>query len=127
MNRLFLYNIGGEKLETIRRMALWLGLSPVVVSPAEFGCPLGFLLGEEGFAPAEASEPFSDEMLVMEALSSPLLDALRREGVPVSLKAVVTEQNKAWSAAALCRELRREHEVMRASTAQRHPHRHKRK
>ena len=60
--------------------------------------------------------------------SSPLLDTLRREGVPVALKAVVTEQNKGWSAAALCRELRREHEAIRAqrTAARNHPHKAKR-
>lgn len=128
MKRVFLYNItDSEKLEKIRRAALWLGLVPVTVPPADFGQPLGVLLGEAGFAPAEETESFADEMLVMEELSSPLLDTLRREGAPVALKAVVTEQNRHWSSAALCRELRREHEAMRAQAMKKPVHHHKKR
>lgn len=127
MNRVFLYNITGEKLETIRRAALWLGLAPVVVSPGDFGRPLGSLLDGEGSDSAGEEARFEDEMLVMEALSSPLLDALRREGAAVALKAVVTEQNRTWSSAALCRELRREHEAMRSQRAKIHHHPHKKR
>ena len=127
MKRIFLYNItDAAKREKLLRAALWLGLAPVEIPPADFGHPLGYLLGEAGFAPAEAAESFADEMLVMEELSSPLLDAMRREGAGIALKAVVTEQNKAWSSAALCRELRREHEAMRAQRAKQHAHRKKR-
>jgi hypothetical protein len=85
------------------------------------------LLGLEAFLPSNAAERFEEEMLVMETLSSPLLDALRAGGTPVALKAVVTEQNKAWSAAALCRELKREHEAMRAYAPKKHVHQHKKR
>lgn len=44
---------------------------------------------------------------------SAFLDALRRSRAAVALKAVATEHNVAWSSAALCRELQREHEAMR--------------
>ena len=127
MNRVLLYNIRAEKLETVRRAASFLGLSPLEVEPAAFELPLGALLGDEGCAPADPEAAFDDEMLVMEALSSPLLDALRREGVSIALKAVVTEQNRTWSSAALCRELRREHEALRAASAKKHVHPHRKK
>ena len=74
---------------------------------------------------AAAGDGFAEEMLVMEALSSELLDAMRASGAAVSLKAVVTEHNVGWSAAQLCRELRREHEAMqrlRPKSQNRHPH-----
>jgi hypothetical protein len=52
---------------------------------------------------------------------------MRKNGASVALKAVVTEQNSAWSAAALCRELRREHEAMRACASKKSVHPHKKK
>ena len=128
MAKVLLFNIrNADKLMKVRIAALRAGLEPVVVSEEDFAHPIGYLLGLEGFSPAEGAERFSDEMLVMEVLSSPLLDALRAGGTPVALKAVVTEQNKAWSAAALCRELKREHEAMRALAPKKHVHQHKKR
>jgi hypothetical protein len=127
MSKVLLYNITGEKLSKIRIAATMLGHAVIEVPPESFGHPLGYLLGLEGFLPSDTTERFEEEMLVMEALSSPLLDALRAGGTPVALKAVVTEQNKTWSAAALCRELKREHEAMRAFAPKKHVHPHKKR
>ena len=127
MSKVLLYNITGEKLSKIRIVSAMLGHEAIEVPPESFGHPLGYLLGLEGFLPSNAAERFEEEMLVMETLSSPLLDALRAGGTPVALKAVVTEQNKAWSAAALCRELKREHEAMRAYAPKKHVHQHKKR
>ena len=127
MAKILLYNMREDKLQKLCRIALWLGLEPVAVPPEDFHKPLGNLLYGEDAVTAEAEADFPDEMLVMEELSSPLLDALRREGVPVALKAVVTEQNRRWSSAALCRELRREHEAMRSSAPKRPVHPHKKR
>ena len=117
MARLLLYNIHGEKLEKIRTAAALLGITPIMVPEDAHAHPVGYLLGYEGFAPSDAAESFASEMLVMEALFSPLLDYMRKSGATVALKAVVTEQNRAWSGAALCRELQREHEAMRSFAA----------
>lgn len=128
MAKVLLYNItDADKLMKIRIAALRAGLEAVEVKPADFAHPLGRLLGLEGYGPAEGEAPFADEMLVMEALSSPLLDALRASGATVALKAVVTEQNKSWSSAALCRELKREHEAMRAWAPKKPVHQHRKK
>ena len=127
MSKVLLYNITGEKLAKIRRAAAMLGHEVIEVPPESFGHPLGLLLGLEGFAPSETAESFGEEMLVMETLSSPLLDMLRASGAAIALKAVVTEQNRSWSSAALCRELRREHEAMRAHTAKKPVHPHKKR
>ena len=127
MSKVLLYNITGEKLMKIRIAALRLGLEVIEVPPEGFSHPLGYLLGLDGFGPAERCETFSGEMLVMETLSSPLLDALRSAGAPVALKAVVTEQNRAWSSAALFLELGREHEAMRAYSSKKPVHPHKKK
>lgn len=127
MSKVLLYNIQSDKLIKIRRAAGLLGLEAVEVPQEAFGQPVGYMLGYEGYAPLEETESFTEEMLVMETLSSPLLDAMRAGGATVALKAVVTEQNSAWSAAALCRELRREHEAMRAHAQKKPAHPHKKK
>ena len=75
----------------------------------------------EGFSPVEETVEggFSDEMLVLCGLSGPPLDALlsslRRSRVVVALKAVVTEDNAAWSSLQLHDELRQEHEAMKGT------------
>ena len=123
MEKVLLYNITGEKLTKIRTAAGLLGLEAVTVPETDFGHPVGYVLGCAGFQPSESAERFDDEMLVMETLCSPLLDYMRKSGAAVALKAVVTEQNRSWSGAALCRELRREHEAMRdAAKKAAHPH-----
>lgn len=127
MTRVLLYNITGEKLMKIRIAALRLGLQLLEIPEESFAHPLGFLLGLPGFAPSEEKTTFSEEMLVMETLSSPLLDALRQSGATVALKAVVTGQNLAWSSAALCRELGREHAAMKAHAQKKSVHSYRKK
>ena len=113
-----LYNIGKEKLPKIKFILFKLGLSAREVFPAEFGNPIGYLAGLEGFAASKAapSESFSREMLVMCGLSSvqfsAFLNALRQNRCTVSLKAVLTETNAAWDSLRLQRELAAEHEAL---------------
>lgn len=126
MPKLLLFNLEGEKLAKIRAIACRLGLDTLAVPREDFHRPLGSLLDGVKCAPAEGAD-FDDEMLVMETLSSPLLEALRAEGVPVALKAIVTVQNRLWSPAALCRELRREHEALRTALPKKHVHQHKKR
>lgn len=127
MSRILLYNITGDKLRKIRTAAGLLGLETVEVPPEAFAHPLGHVLGYEGFAASDGAETFTEEMMVMETLSSPLLDAMRGAGATVALKAVVTEQNVRWSSAQLCRELQREHEAMRALQPKKPTHVHKKR
>lgn len=51
-----LYNIGGEKLRKIRTALLRLGLSGRTVSSEEYGHPIGFLAGLEGFGHPKTAE-----------------------------------------------------------------------
>ena len=127
MARVLLYNIHGEKLGKIRTAAALLGIIAVEVPKDAFAHPVGYVLGYEGFAPSDAVEHFDDEMMVMEALFSPLLDYMRKNGAAVALKAVVTEQNAGWSGAALCGELRLEHEAIRSFAAKKTEHTHKKR
>ena len=129
MTRVLLYNITGEKLAKIQSAAGLLGLTLIEVPEDAFGNPIGYMLGHEGFRPSDSQELFSDEMLVMEELCSPLLDTLRAEGAPIALKAVVTDHNRTWSSAKLHAELLQEHEAMQRlrpkKAGSRHPHKKK--
>lgn len=92
-----------------------------IVAPEELSQPIGYLCDLEGFSPVEETVEggFSDEMLVLCGLSGSQLDALlsslRRSRVVVALKAVVTEDNAAWSSLQLHDELRQEHEAMKGT------------
>ena len=117
MAMLLLFNISTpEKKSAIRLTAMRLGISCREVLPEQQGQTLESLLaGSLSSLPASA-DPFTDEMLVMDALSSDdfrfLLDTLRENDQRVRLKAVVTEHNRFWSAERLYRELSAEAEAM---------------
>ena len=120
MALVLLYNIPeGEKLRRIRVALLRLGLASRHVAYPEYGHPLGYLAGLEGFEPGEEyrGEDFSAEMLIMSGLSSrqfsALVDALRASRATVALKAVVTETNARWTSPELYRALQEEHDTMR--------------
>ena len=118
MAEVLLYNIAPEKLRKIRVALLRLGVQGRAVTPGEYGHPIGYLAGAEGFAPAEeySGEGFSAEMMVMCGLTSrqfsALLDTLRASRATVTLKAVLTEHNAAWNSVELHRALREEHDTM---------------
>lgn len=111
------------------------------VGPGQVMEPVGSLLGlpgyeKEGIRPKEADAPggqaiparenqpameeipeIAEQMLVMHNFSSSRLDALllnlRKAGVPkISLKAVVTETNAAWTFYRLYEEIKEEHGKM---------------
>lgn len=111
-----LYRLEGtEKESGIRAVASSLGMQCVTVTPEMLGWTVGRCADLEGFAPEpppEQVQSFPEEAMVMllsrERLDE-LLTALRKAGVkPVSLKAMVTEHNKAWTMTQLLQELTRE-------------------
>ena len=113
-----LYNFkDAARLQKVRFALFKLGVSGRIVAPEELSQPIGYLCDLEGFSPVE--DGFSDEMRVLCGLSGPQLDALlsslRRSRVVVALKAVVTEDNAAWSSLQLHDELRQEHEAMKGT------------
>ena len=112
-----LYNFkDAARLQKVRFALFKLGVSGRVVAPEELSQPIGYLCDLEGFSPVE--EPveggFSDEMLSGPQLDA-LLSSLRRSRVVVALKAVVTEDNAAWSSLQLHDELCQEHEAMKGT------------
>lgn len=118
MALVLLYNLDSAKLQKIRFLLIKLGLRAREVSPAEFGHPIGYLAGMDGFEAAQEApeESFSQEMLVMAGLSSPqfgaFLEGLRQSRAAVALKAVLTETNASWSSLRLQRELAAEHAAL---------------
>ena len=120
MPEVLLYNINDpEKLRRLRTVLLRQGIAARAVAYEDYGHPVGFLTGYEGFAPAApyTGEDFTDEMLLLDGFSSgglsAFLDALRAARATVALKAVVTEHNAAWSSAELHAAVKEEHETMR--------------
>ena len=112
-----------QKLQKLRFALFKLGITARVVNASDFGQPVGWLCALEGFSPAGAADEggFTDEMLVLCGLSGAQLDglltALRRSRAVVALKAVVTEENAAWSAKKLHDEILEEHEAMKGARA----------
>lgn len=125
MGVVLLYNLSADKLRRVRTALLRLGIPARTVSPAEYGHPIGWLVGAEGFSPAEeyTGEGFTSEMMVMSGLSSrqfnDLLNTLRTGRAVIRLKAVVTEHNASWDSCELYRALRSEQDTMQEYRAAR--------
>ncbi len=120
MPEVLLYNLNDpDKLRRLRSVLLRQGIGARAVRYEEYGHPIGFLTGYEGFEAGApyTGEDFSDEMLLLDGFSSrelsALLDALRAARATVALKAVVTEHNAAWNSAQLHAAVKEEHETMR--------------
>ena len=105
-----------QKQQTIQRALLPLGVKMKVITQEDFGQPIGYLAGMKKIASVEMSEEkmeLEKEMLVFAAIDGDLLQyilqTLRKAGVPVDYKAVLTEHNLTWNCVQLYRELELEH------------------
>ncbi len=105
-----------DKITAIRLTAMRFGVPCREVEPEQQGQTIGSLLSGAENTAAPCRTPFTDEMLVMNELPSALfhtlLETLRNEGKTVRLKAVVTQQNKNWTAQRLHREISAEAAAM---------------
>ena len=117
MPTLLLCNIPPQKRGKLQVLALQLGCRVQVVPPERFGDKLEELLSGAAPGPGTA-DPFAEELLVMASLDERRLDALlnglRRQRIPIALKAVLTPTNAGWTAQALYAELCREREAFAA-------------
>ena len=114
-----LYHIEGEKGRKLKALLVQNGIRIRSVKPEQYGQPIGFLAGVKGIEPWEGTyqgEDFPEEMMVLKGIFCRRLDMLlglmRREGISIGLKAVVTEQNMLWDSVKLYEEIREEHEAM---------------
>ena len=119
MNNLLMYNISPEKSRKIKAIALQLGFRIRVVKPEEFGQSVGCLAGLPEMEVQGEKQVFTDEMLVLCGVEGPafhsFLAQIRSKNAPVTLKAVLTEHNAAWTSFKLYENLKQEHEAIRSS------------
>ena len=114
------YNLKGTKKgKQIAMIFGFLGYKVRHVEKEEYHVPIGVLAGAdkmEDERPVFEGEGFSDEMLVMNAESEEMMDKalflMRKEGVKVGLKAMLTPSNREWTSTALHDEIQKEHEYM---------------
>lgn len=119
-----LYNVAPQKRVALTALCRELALTARVVSPEEQNQPAGAILGFLPKAPA-MPETLPGEMLVMawleQAQFNALLAGMRKRGISVALKAMLTPTNMLWPAPQLYRELSQEHEAMRRAIAGKGP------
>ena len=122
--------------DTVRRNQVKRALMPLrlrlkSVGPDQYDLPVGVLAGEKQNDPQKESSPaedrkvdleedrkedLTDELFVMAGLSSGRVDAvlaaLRKAGICIPYKAVMTATNQDWDVRRLYREICSEHEAM---------------
>lgn len=114
---LFCFN-DTERLNAVRKALLPLHIACKVVAPEDWTTPLGALVGldvqerEEEIQEAALTE----EMLMMCGLTEggiqTVVMMLRKAGLYIPYKAVLTPYNKDWTAGELFAELYQEHQMM---------------
>lgn len=109
---------GGEQTAVLKSILVQMGARIKNVAPEAVGQTVGCLLGRKGFDARENPEApaLTEPMLVLDGFTDKRLEILLREmkkhGVSVPYKAIVTETNIGWIFHQLYDELAREHEVM---------------
>ena len=116
-----LYNVKGQPYTPqLKTILLKLGIRIKAVLPEDYGKKIGELLGitlnPSAQAPAVSpSNLIDDEMLVMfnftESRLNQFLGELRRAGITIPLKAIVTPHNSSWTSYELHAELSQERET----------------
>lgn len=117
--KVLIYNIdsASPKGVKVRNTIRVCGAACQTLHTQDSGQVLGFLLGLDGYT----QHPATDNHAVGEALIfynftkqelDRMLSALKRAGITIPLKAVVTEHNINWTVATLIGELEQEHRLM---------------
>lgn len=120
---ILLYNIKNKPFTPkLKSILLRLGIRIKVVDPSHYNQPISSLLSGSTPQSSAASDLindttlFDDEMMVMAGLTNARLDvflaALRKEGIRIPLKAILTPHNSNWTSIQLHDELVLEHEKM---------------
>ena len=109
---------GGEQAAVLKSILVRMGVRLRNVAPEAVGQTIGCLLGRKGFDAREAPEApaLAEPVLVLDGFTDKRLEILLREmkknGVSIPYKAVVTETNLGWLFHQLYDELAAEHEAM---------------
>lgn len=110
--------MGGARADQLKSVLVRMGVRIRHAAKEQTGQTVGCLLGRKDFAVRESAEaPVLEEpMLVLDGFSDKRLEILLREmkrtGIQVPYKAVVTETNLGWLLSQLYEELSAEHEAM---------------
>ena len=127
--QILLYNItNAEQKKKIKALILRLKIRARIVQKDRYDEPIGRLAGMDidlvkdsiDRSTSEMSEEdmadFSDEMLIFcflpDGLLNQILQGLRKAGVYLPLKAVLTPSNCMWNSYMMHREIAKEHEMM---------------
>lgn len=120
LKKILFYQIKGEKRKQLKKVCADLAIKVVVVSPAEYGEPVGALAGFPGMrkqGKACAGAGVTGEMLVFVGMDDDALDEFlsvcKSERITsIACKAILTPHNASWSGEKLYEELVREHQTM---------------
>lgn len=113
------YNMEGERANQVRALAINAGIKPFLVPREAYAQTIGALCGlMEPTQEAHEGEGFPEEMMLMAFLQkgmlSKFLDSFRDLGLqPVQLKAMLTENNTAWTSLQLHSELMEEYQFFK--------------
>lgn len=115
-----LYNFADkERTDKVKFIFVLMGIKIKAVEKTDYLQKIGALAGVEGIARTEEvyeGEGFEEEMLVLNHLTDSqmnrMLAYLKKEGIKIPLKAVLTPTNVNWNTLELYKELVREHEEM---------------
>lgn len=118
---ILLYNFTSKISNSIKYVAVQMGVHIRTIEPAQYKIPLGLL----AFGSSEQQQEylvddapaFDDSMLIFAGFSNPRLNQflklLSKNNVPkIDLKATLTEHNAVWDSVTLHDELVKEHELM---------------
>ena len=109
---------GGERAAALKAILVQMGARIKNVPPEAVGQTVGCLLGRKGYDARENPEApaLAEPVLVLDGFTDKRLEILLREmkkhGVSIAYKAIVTETNIGWLFHQLYDELAREHAVM---------------
>ncbi len=117
------YNLADEKHSALEALCATENVKYRIVSPSQANEQIGFLCGFNGFkeqnSPCE--NPPAEECLVFSGMDRRRLDsfirAMKTASVSVSLKAVCTPTNQAWTLYTLIGELSKEHKALNGGAA----------
>ena len=120
LKKILFYQIRGEKRKQLKKVCGELVIEITVVSPAEYGEPVGALAGFPGMGKLGrgcTGAGVTGEMLIFAGFDSDsldeFLDACKAEMIePTACKAVLTPYNAGWSGEQLYAELVKEHDSM---------------